>query len=260
VAVDGAHIYWTNPFPVANTIGRANLDGSGVDQSFIGGVSGPADVAVDGAHVYWTNLNEQTNTGTIGRANLVGTGVDNDFIPGLSGPVGIAVDGAHIYWTATRSGTIGRANLDGTGVDESFITGATAPVEVAVDGAHLYWTNNLTGTIGRANLDGTGVAQSFITGASGPGGIAVDGPTITELIGEVAELGLPHGIERSLLAKLGGAQENLDSGRLAGACGKLGAFANEVRAQTDKRIDAAEAAELVSQVSALRASLGCGGG
>lgn len=47
---------------------------------------------------------------------------------------------------------------------------------------------------------------------------------------------------------------------LAGACGKLGAFANEVRAQTGKTIDAVEAAELVGQVSALRASLGCGGG
>ena len=113
-------------------------------------------------------------------------------------------------------------------------------------------------TIGRANIDGSGIDQSFIAGASRPSGVAVDGPTIAELIGEVEELGLPHGIERSLLAKLGGAQRKLDAGRLAGACGGLGAFANEVRAQAGQTIDAAEAAELVGEVSAVRASLGCG--
>jgi sugar lactone lactonase YvrE len=214
-------------------------------------------VAVDGAHVYWAN----NLTNSIGRANLDGSDVDNDFITGISGPVApvaIVVDGAHIYWTATGSNRIGRANLDGSGVDQSFISGASGPLEVAVDAVHLYWTNNATGTIGRANLDGTGIDQSFISGASGPSGIAVDGPTVAELIGEVEELGLPHGIERSLLAKLGGAQRKLDAGRLAGACGKLGAFANQARAQTGKRIDAAEAAELIGQVSAMRASLGCG--
>ena len=38
MAVDGQHIYWTN---ADGTIGRANLDGSGVNQSFITGASDP---------------------------------------------------------------------------------------------------------------------------------------------------------------------------------------------------------------------------
>jgi hypothetical protein len=33
IAVDAQHIYWTNP--TSRTIGRGNLDGTGVDQGFI---------------------------------------------------------------------------------------------------------------------------------------------------------------------------------------------------------------------------------
>jgi hypothetical protein len=252
VARADAFVYWAN-FNTG-TIGRANLDGSGADQRFIGGASGPVGLAVDGAHVYWANF----NISRIGRADLDGSGADQSFITGSSQVRGVAVDGANIYWTSPFVSAIGRADLDRSNVNQEFITGTGGATDVAVDGAHVYWANNLTNTIGRANLDGTGVDQRIISGASGPAGIAVDGPTIAELIGEVEELGLPHGIARSLLAKLGGAQRRLDAGNLAAACDKLGAFANEVRAQTGKRIDAAEAAELVSQVSAVRASLGCG--
>ena len=55
MAVDAAHVYWANSRSTG-TIGRANLDGTGVDQSFITGVDLPGGVAVDAAHVYWTNL------------------------------------------------------------------------------------------------------------------------------------------------------------------------------------------------------------
>ena len=46
-----------------HTIGRANLDGSGVDQSFITGANVPTGVAVDGQHVYWTNQLARTRSG-----------------------------------------------------------------------------------------------------------------------------------------------------------------------------------------------------
>jgi len=39
VAVDAAHVYWTNID--ANTIGRANLDGTGANQRFITTASSP---------------------------------------------------------------------------------------------------------------------------------------------------------------------------------------------------------------------------
>jgi hypothetical protein len=43
------HLYWTNLG--TNTIGRANVDGTGANQSFITGASGPKRPAVDSSYV-----------------------------------------------------------------------------------------------------------------------------------------------------------------------------------------------------------------
>ncbi|HTZ65694.1 MAG TPA: hypothetical protein VMB51_16460 [Solirubrobacteraceae bacterium] len=164
----GANVYWANHGGA--TIGRANLDGSEVDQSFITAASPTSSVAVDARHLYWTNYYE----GTIGRANLDGGEVEQSFITGANHPAGVAVDAGHVYWTNYYEGTIGRANLDGGEVEQSFITGASEPYGVAVDAEHVYWANYGSFTIGRASLDGGEVEQSFITGASGPVEVAVD--------------------------------------------------------------------------------------
>ena len=204
VAVDGQHIYWANSG--GDTIGRANLDGTGVNQSFITGARYPHGVAVDGQHIYWTN-NHATRSGV--RTSTAPASIRASS-PARATPYGVAVDGQHIYWanysttrsaarTSTvpasirasspapaprrgggrrpahllgqllRSGTIGRANLDGTGVDQSFITGADGPHGVAVDGQHIYWANS-PGAIGRANLDGTGVDPASSPGRRTRGG------------------------------------------------------------------------------------------
>ena len=204
-----SYVYWTNSN--AGTIGRANLDGTSPNPSFITGATYPYGVAVDGSHVYWPNVGSNTigranldgtspnesfisgahaaaaavdaghiywanvSANTIGRANRDGTGVDPSFITVATGVFGVAVDAGHVYWTNLNAGTIGRANLNGTSPDESFITGASSPYAVAVDAGHVYWTNYAASTIGRANLGGTGVDQSFITGADHPYGVAVDG-------------------------------------------------------------------------------------
>jgi hypothetical protein len=47
VAVDAGHVYWTHSVPIMSTIGRANLDGTGVNQSFVTGASFPIGVAVN---------------------------------------------------------------------------------------------------------------------------------------------------------------------------------------------------------------------
>jgi hypothetical protein len=159
-AVNG-YIYWANG--TAKTIGRASLDGSGVNQSFIstGGANGPVGVAVEGQYIYWTDGGDDT----IGRANLDGTGVNNAFIStGSTSPVGIAVDSNYIYWTDTSAGdSIGRANLDGTAVNTSFISGLSYPLGIAVNASHIYWSTGDDGSIGRADLNGTAVNPSFIS-------------------------------------------------------------------------------------------------
>ena len=94
-AVVFPHVYWTNHGALnvpcettVCTIGRANLDGTGADQSFVTGATKPAGVAVYSNYVYWANA----FAGTIGRANLDGTGVEQGFITGASAPAGVAVD------------------------------------------------------------------------------------------------------------------------------------------------------------------------
>jgi hypothetical protein len=174
VAIDAEHIYWAASCPswvpcTTGAIGRAELDGTGVDQSFI--TTGTAaqypklgGIAVDANHLYWSEGDR------IARANLDGTNVEQSFIPGNS-IFGVAVDADHVYWAsccagANNAGSIGRANLDGTNVDQGFITG-TGISTVAVDANHVYWTNCCAGTssegdIGRANLDGTETDHNFI--------------------------------------------------------------------------------------------------
>jgi virginiamycin B lyase len=179
-----AFVYWTNSGSnFTGPIGRANLDGTGVNRSFIR-ADNAQGVAVDGAHIYWANL-DTYNGSSIGRANLDGTGVNQSFIGfPVNSPQLMAVDSAHVYWADSflnnnnqNTGVISRANLDGSGAIQSFIVVSGAvPDGVAVDAAHIYWTSG--NAIGRANLDGTGVNQSFITGANGPWGVAVDGAHI----------------------------------------------------------------------------------
>ena len=94
VAVSPRYIYWAN----GNAIGRANLDGGGVDERFITGAHFPVGVAVNSRYIYWSNNASYTRfRSTIGRANLDGIGADQRFITGTS----IAVDGgwlAHGGW------------------------------------------------------------------------------------------------------------------------------------------------------------------
>ena len=164
-----AFLYWTNQS--SDTIARANLDGSGVRQSFISGAGGPTGIAVDAQHVYWAN----GETRTIARADLDGTHVTETFISDVGSPQGVAVGGGHIYW-ANGAGTIGRADVDGTNVDQTFLTVLGMPTGIAVDATHLYWANqDRGGAIGRADVDGTNVDQNFISGEGSPTtGIAVD--------------------------------------------------------------------------------------
>jgi virginiamycin B lyase len=117
VVFDSQHIYWANDY----SIGRANLDGTGVNQQFISVPNGPkgvAGLAVTARYIYWTN----EDGGAIGRADLDGTGVNQRFITGAIGPTDLAAGSGYIYWTNPSTGTIGRADIDGTAADQRFIT------------------------------------------------------------------------------------------------------------------------------------------
>ncbi len=153
------------------TIGRANLDGTGVDHNFITGASGPCSVAMDENHIYWTNQSSDS----IGRAKLDGTGVNQNFITTGDQPCGIAVNGSHVYWSEYGNDSVNRRPVDGSGSNQMIIQsfGAPDPDFIALDSNFLYFSHDGNavhpGLIGRANLDGTGLNTGFIDPNGGGG-------------------------------------------------------------------------------------------
>src|SRR4051794_10787510 len=130
----GAFVYWANS-EGPSSIGRANLDGTNPNQSFITGLGtfGAQGMAVDGSHVYWAN----NSTQKIGRADLDGTNVNPSFIT-ASAPTTVAVDGSHVDWAEDDGGTTsdraGPAGRDGKNVNTSRITAAHGTEEGGGDG------------------------------------------------------------------------------------------------------------------------------
>ena len=224
VAANVTHLFWANRRQ--DGIGRANLDGSGLNNLFIRTPSGsyPCGVAVDDSYVYWANHGYGTRGTTIGRAKLDGSSVDAGFVGGALNPCGVAVDDGYLYWANEEAapgsgGTIGRARLDGSGADVDFVqTDAVLPCGVAVDGSHVYWANSAGGAIGRARLDGSAVENRFIDGARWPCGVTVDGDFI--YWGNAGEYLDPSGLAAVGRARLDGTEVDQDwvTGML-GICG-----------------------------------------
>ena len=168
-----AFVYWADA--TNNTIGRADNDGTGVDDAFIHTGPSPEAVAVDSGHIYWAN----EGGSSIGRANIDGTGVENEFIKGVSQPSGVAVNATSIYWSSLNTNRIGRANIDGTSPNLNLIT-VQEPCGVALDAGHVFWTSvGSPAYVGRASFNGLNAAPTFVTmNAAGPCGIAVNSANI----------------------------------------------------------------------------------
>ena len=68
-------VYWSSATP-NSSIGRAKLNGQGLNTKFIPGLGNPTSVAVDSKFIYWAD----SAGNQIGRANLDGSGVQQNFI------------------------------------------------------------------------------------------------------------------------------------------------------------------------------------
>lgn len=205
-----AYVYWADE--LNDTVGRANLDGTGATPNLIVGLSNPCGVDVDATSIYWG----QAATASIGRAELDGgapsqsalpaptiacpgavavaggfsyfstadpigvgrvgldaSGADPNFVNTLSGSCGVEVNASHVYWT-DLDGRIGRANLDGSTPDASILNANNVPCGIALDATHLYYADLADGTIGRANLDGSPTDDGFINDAGQPCDVEVN--------------------------------------------------------------------------------------
>ncbi|MEL7220714.1 MAG: T9SS type A sorting domain-containing protein [Bacteroidota bacterium] len=156
VYVDEANslIYWVNSGN--GTIGRANLDGTGVNQSFVTTAANPNKMTVGNSFIYYTHTN-----GDIGRANESnGLGVNNAYVTDANGPEGIVVRSSIIVWTNSGDGTI-KVSVAGSiaGPSVTVVTGEPGATELEVDNVgNLYWLDTTNNTIER------GVPNIFLGG------------------------------------------------------------------------------------------------
>jgi low density lipoprotein receptor-related protein 5/6 len=166
-------MYWYDTF-VLSRLGRANLDGSGIEDLTLFQPNDRIGIAVDpiGGKLYLTNR----DIPAIERTNLDGSGYELLVSTNLVDPREIAldIDGAMMYWADTQAGKIQRAYLDGSGLEDVVINLAE-PHGIAVDplAGKVYWTDFGADKIQRANLDGTEV-EDLVTGLPSPIGIALD--------------------------------------------------------------------------------------
>jgi hypothetical protein len=283
LAIDAPNqlIYWADT--VTRTIGRTVLvPNSNIQSGFIQTPDVPSGLAVDttNGYLYWTigSIN------TIGRAKVIDTPsivVTPSYLSGLEDAAGIAVDGTYFYWANGVSG-IGRAPLDGSSSPNGqFITGASVgqsavgsanePTGMAVDAGYIYWVNHRDYAIGQAPVGGGSANNTFVRTLVDPTGMTLQvqpatpgplppppPPAISPLGTGVQLLGLPHGLERSLLAKLKAGQQAMDAGDTVRACDSLKAFIQAVNAQSGKGIEEPSASGLIDHASTVRRSLACG--
>jgi DNA-binding beta-propeller fold protein YncE len=182
----------------ANTIGEANLDGTGNGHNWNTGaatVGNPYGTAIDptGNKIFWAN--DQGGHWKISEASLDDSGVGTDLSTAgatLDIPAGVAVDPAtnKIYWANEAggtggTGTISFANLDGTGSGGDLKTGSATvndPQGVAIDPQDnkIFWTNAAPGNkISFASLDNSGTGGDLTlsgtaTALNNPVGLAID--------------------------------------------------------------------------------------
>lgn len=213
IAVGDGYIFFSyeNTSTSVDGIGRANVNGSGVEPNLIPNLSdAPCGLALSTTSVYWSTSDSED----LGRANLDGTGVDTSFIPTNGGYCGIAVQGPYLYWSdgGTIEGapaTIGRADLDGSGVDQSLVTGLPfneVLSGIAVSPTRIYWALSDEDRIGSSTIAGADVNNDFINQTDqGGGGGAVDSLAVDGLSSPtLAKTANAYPVKGTVLVKLRG--------------------------------------------------------
>ncbi len=156
----------------SHDIGRVDLDGNNLDESFI--VTNKAgwndgQISLQGDYIYWANNLE------IFRS-VKGSPVLPELIYTSTSPISsVATDANYIYWSDVQNEKIGRVLLDGTSANPNFILG-TSPDNTNNDtyglfasNEYIYWANYDSDTIGRAAINGTNINDSFVSTAQGSG-------------------------------------------------------------------------------------------
>lgn len=141
-----AYIFWSGYDSNKTRVGRAGLDGSGVNPELVGNIYYGAGVASDGTYVYWGESGSSPSLAQIGRATVEGGEINHAFQQGATycGIFGVDVLASDLYWLksdctpgsnridkAAKTGGQGLYTEPGAG---SYICGFT------VDANYVYWS------------------------------------------------------------------------------------------------------------------------
>jgi len=143
-----AYIYWTSFDGQASYLGRAGLDGAGVNPSLVTGINlgrSGGGVATDGAYVYWAEDAGNACCGAVGRATIDGAGPDHAFQSTGSpcGTFGVRATATELFWLKGTCSGLNRS------IDHAQKTGGQPAMQVAadayqcgfaVDANFVYWS------------------------------------------------------------------------------------------------------------------------
>ena len=116
----------------------------------------------------------------------------------------------------------------------------------------------MPGDIGDARFSTSG-SEGTASFTASPGAAYVVFPPpqlIASLSSYVQSLGLAHGTQTSLLAKLNAALSYLSSTDIASAVDSINAFINEAKAQSGKKLTSAQASQMISQAQSIVFTIG----
>jgi hypothetical protein len=166
VAVDQTGIYWTDAN--GDSVGHANLDGTGERTLIPTGPAQGCGVAVGGGYVYWAD-NPYDGAASIGRALESGAGADSSYITGLNGPCGATVYSHYLYFA--DGATIDRTDLtspDPTAATQQIVLGTKFACGVTVDSLYAGRLAIL------ARRSGANSTVRLTIKLSNPGGVVVE--------------------------------------------------------------------------------------
>jgi hypothetical protein len=178
IAVDDAHVYFTNHAP-GGTIGRVakNSDGGGalVDVAQSSGFGGTLAVVVDDAGINWT----EPSSGLLRFTNKALVGQPRGFYSSVSGVGEFVLDDARVYVVVRGGDDVYTVTRDAGGnVEEAFLQ---APVGgLAVHGGVVYVAVDSvdSGTPKVVSISTFGTAQTVSLEPGNPGAIVTDDASV----------------------------------------------------------------------------------